>query len=95
MSNEALRGASMVQRILRVAAVRSATGDSKSGHYAKINAGLFTRPVKIGARASGWPESEVAAIQAARIAGKSSDEIRALVRKLEAARESGFEAVAK
>jgi prophage regulatory protein len=44
--------------------------------------------VKIGARASGWPSSEVAAINAARIAGATNEEIRALVAKLVAARQS-------
>jgi prophage regulatory protein len=42
--------------------------------------------VKLGARAVGWPAREVAAINAARIAGRSDDEIRVLVTKLEAAR---------
>lgn len=59
---------------------------SRSGHYNDVDAGLFTKPVKIGARAVGWPASEVAALNAARIAGKPSDEIRALVRKLMADR---------
>jgi prophage regulatory protein len=36
----------------------------------------------------GWPANEVAALNAARIAGKSDDEIRQLVRKLEAARKA-------
>jgi prophage regulatory protein len=36
----------------------------------------------------GWPSSEVAAINAARIAGKTDDEIRALVVKLEEARKA-------
>jgi hypothetical protein len=48
--------------------------------------GLFTHPVQIGLRAVGWPSSEVAALNAARIAGKSDEEIRALVVRLEAAR---------
>jgi prophage regulatory protein len=34
----------------------------------------------------GWPASEVSAINTARIAGKTDDEIRVLVVKLEAAR---------
>lgn len=44
------------------------------------------KPVLIGSRAIGTPESEVEALNAARIAGKPDDEIRALVVKLEAAR---------
>ena len=44
--------------------------------------------LQIGLRAVGWPTTEVAAINAARIAGKSEVEIRELVAKLEAARKS-------
>jgi prophage regulatory protein len=36
----------------------------------------------------GWPASEVHALNAARISGKSEDEIRDLVTKLEAARKT-------
>lgn len=72
--------------ILRGAAVRKENGDSKSKHYADIQKGLWTKPVKTGLRASGWPDYEVAELNAARIAGKSDDEIRALVATLEAAR---------
>jgi len=64
-------------------------GRSRSSHYLDIQQGLFTRPVPIGARAVGWPAHEVAALNAARIAGKTDEEIRALVAKLEAARKSG------
>ncbi|RZL65995.1 MAG: transcriptional regulator [Variovorax sp.] len=66
--------------------VLDATKTKKSKLYADIQAGLYTRPVKIGPRASRWPRSEVAALNAARIAGKSNDEIRALVLQLMAAR---------
>jgi prophage regulatory protein len=51
--------------------------------YADAAVGLFTKPVKLGPRASGWPESEVSALQAARIAGKTPDQIRELVRELQ------------
>ena len=40
----------------------------------------------IGLRARGWPESEVAALNAAQIAGSTVDQIRDLVRKLVEAR---------
>jgi prophage regulatory protein len=80
----------MSQRILRLPAVKSETGNSRSTHYLRIAQGLFTKPVSLGPRAVGWPSSEVEAINAARIAGKSDEEIRALVVKLEAARKSGF-----
>jgi prophage regulatory protein len=55
-------------------------------HYEDIKQGLFTHPVPIGARSVGWPEHEVASLNAARISGMKDDEIRELVAKLEAAR---------
>ncbi len=76
----------MVVTILRLPTVLRERGRSRSAHYLDIQQGLFTRPVTIGARAVGWPASEVAALNAARIAGKSDEEIRTLVVKLEAAR---------
>ncbi len=47
-----------------------------------VRAGLLTKPVKSGQRSVGWPDYEVKAITAARIAGKSDDDIRALVSRL-------------
>jgi prophage regulatory protein len=52
----------------------------------RVSQGLWTKPVSLGARAVGWPSDEVDVLNAARIAGKSDDEIRELVSKLEAAR---------
>lgn len=59
---------------------------SKPTIYAWISAQLLTPPVKFGAKSSAWPASEVNSILAARIAGKSDDEIRALVIELTEAR---------
>ena len=78
----------MTNTILRLPAVLRERGRSRSAHYFDIQQGLFTRPVQIGLRAVGWPSSEVAVLNAARIAGKSEVEIRALVAKLEAARKA-------
>ena len=74
--------------ILRLPDVRAETGYSRSTLYCYITRGLWTKPVRIGARAVGWPAAEVAALNTARIAGKTDDEIRALVVKLEAARKA-------
>ena len=63
-------------------------GIRKSSHYNDIKLGLFTKPVHIGARAVGWPAHETEAINAARLAGKSDEDIRTLVVKLEAARKA-------
>lgn len=73
--------------ILRMPAVKAETGwRSHASIYNAINAGLFTEAVKIGERSVGWPDFEVEAICAARIAGKSEDEIRELVSLLHAKR---------
>jgi prophage regulatory protein len=78
----------MVTTILRLPDVTRERGRKRSTHYLDIKNGLFTRPISIGARAVGWPAHEVEAVNAARIAGDSDDEIRALVVKLEAARKA-------
>jgi prophage regulatory protein len=69
--------------ILRIAAVKGKTGNkSHASIYNAIREGLFTKSVKIGERAVGWPESEVDAINAARISGKTETEIKELVQRL-------------
>jgi prophage regulatory protein len=78
----------MTHTILRLPMVLRERGRSRSAHYLDIQQGLFTRPVPIGARAVGWPANELATLNAARIAGKSDDEIRILVVKLESARKT-------
>jgi prophage regulatory protein len=88
MFNNHPRGANMARTIFRLPAVLRERGRSRSSHYLDIQQGLFTPPVSIGARAVGWPADEVAALNDARIAGKSDDEIRALVVELETARKS-------
>ena len=73
--------------ILRMPAVKARTGHrSHASIYNTIKAGLFTKPVKIGQRSVGWVMTEVQAINAARIAGKSETEIRELVTRLHAKR---------
>lgn len=88
MFNNALWGANMTQTILRLPVVLRERGRSRSAHYLDIQQGLFTPPVLIGLRAVGWPAHEVTLLNAARIAGKSDDEIRALVEKLKVARKA-------
>lgn len=74
--------------IIRRKQAEAATGYSRSTIYLRISQGLWTRPVSLGARAVGWPAIEIDALNAARIAGKTDEQIRALVLKLEAARSS-------
>lgn len=78
----------MSQTIYRLPAVKSESGLSRSTIYLRSAQGLWTKPVSLGAQAVGRPSGEVAAINAARIAGKSDEEVRALVVKLEAARKA-------
>lgn len=73
--------------ILRMPAVKAETGHrSHASIYTAIKAGLFPKPVPIGQRSVGWPDTEVKAINQARIAGKTDAEIKALVDKLHADR---------
>jgi len=74
------------QTVLRFPSVQSETGLSRTTVHRRIHDGLFPRPVSLGAKAVGWPAAEIAALNAARIAGKSNEEVRALVRRLHAAR---------
>jgi prophage regulatory protein len=72
--------------ILRRRQVQAESGYSRSTIYLRISQGLWPRPISLGARAVGWPASEVDALNAARIAGKTDTDIRALVAKMQAAR---------
>jgi prophage regulatory protein len=78
----------MSHTILRLPAVKTSTGLSRSTLYLRIANGVFPTPVNLGGRAVGWPSGEVAALNAARIAGRSDAEIRDLVAKLESARKT-------
>lgn len=74
--------------ILRVPITAQLRGRSRSAHYSDILSGLFPPPIKVGPRASGHPENEVAAMNEATIAGKSADELRKLVIELVASRKT-------
>jgi prophage regulatory protein len=75
-----------ILQLSRLPRVLEQRGDSRSNLYRDIDAGMWTRPVSLGPRYSAWPQHEVDALVSARIAGCSNDEIRALVRALEAQR---------
>ena len=72
--------------MLRRKQVETATGLSRSTIYLRITQGLWPTPISIGPRSVGWLSSEVQAMNAARIAGKTDDDIRELVSALERAR---------
>lgn len=78
----------MTHIILRLAAVKHQSGLSRSTIYSRISQGLWPKPISLGPRMIGWTESEVTAMNSARIAGKSEAEIRELVTKIEASRKT-------
>ena len=76
----------MCTTIHRLPTVLSETGLRRSTFYLRIAQGLWTKSISLGGRAVGWPASETTVLNTARIAGKSDDEIRVIVQKLEAQR---------
>ena len=80
----------MLQTIQRLPAVKFESGLSRSTIYLRIAQGLWTKPISLGGRAVGWPASETVALNTARIAGKTDDEIRTLVQKLETGRKAAL-----
>jgi prophage regulatory protein len=68
--------------LLRMRQVQALTGDSRSAAFEKRKAGLLPDPISIGARAKAYPEHEILAINSARIAGATDDQIRDLVKRL-------------
>ena len=78
----------MPHTILRIHTVMNRSGYSRSTVYLRIIQGLWTPPISLGARSSGWPDYECDSLNAARISGKTDDEIRDLVIKLKSARKA-------
>ena len=77
--------------ILRMPAIKAEMGyRSHASVYGAIHAGLLTQPVQIGQRSVGLPSDEVQAINEARIAGQTEQQIRELVNRLHAARCAKF-----
>ena len=69
--------------IWRLETCKTATGyRSTASIYQLIKKGLWPKPVNINVRSVGWPDSEILAINAARIAGQTDDQIRDLVKRL-------------
>lgn len=77
-----------MKKMLRLHGVLDVTGDKPSAFHAKVAAGLFVPPVKMGARCVAWPDFEVVAIVNARIAGRAEEEIKLLVQRLVEARKT-------
>lgn len=49
------------ERLLRIAEVEHRTGLKKSAIYDAVRHASFPAPIKLGCRASAWPESDVSA----------------------------------
>jgi len=49
----------MAVSILRLPAVKTRTGLSRSTIYLRVSQGTFPRPVSLGGRAVGWVEGEI------------------------------------
>ena len=72
-----------INPLCRRPVVEQAMGKTRSTLYRDIKKGVLTKPVSIGGDRVAWPANEIQAINQARIAGKSDDEIMALVIELE------------
>ena len=80
----------MNRTILRIPAISASLGYSRSTTYNRIADRTLPKLVRMGPRLVGLPQHELEAVRNARIAGKSDDEIRQLVERLEAAREEAL-----
>ncbi|MGH8322809.1 MAG: helix-turn-helix transcriptional regulator [Steroidobacteraceae bacterium] len=58
----------MADSILRLPAVKTRTGLSRSTIYLRVAQGTFPRPVSLGGRAVGWVDGEIQSWLAERIA---------------------------
>ena len=76
--------------LMRLRATLKERGRSVSSHYRDIQDGLFTRPVRLGKRAVGWPAEDVEKLNAARRAGLSDNQIREIVDDLHLERRPSY-----
>lgn len=78
----------MSYTIYRLPTVCNKLALSRSTLYLRIANGLWPKPISLGARSVGWLETEVDAMLAALVSQASSDEIKHLVKQLEANRKT-------
>ena len=76
----------LAHQLLRRKAVSEISALPQSTLYKRISDGLWTKPVSLGSRCVAWPATDIEALNTARIAGNSDDEIRLLVKQLESSR---------
>jgi prophage regulatory protein len=72
--------------ILRIRDICDRKGECRSTYYNRIRDGLWPKPIALGPRLVGMPEYEFDAMMAAQVAGRSTEEIKALVLQLIEAR---------
>jgi len=72
--------------LLRTPDVCAVTGMARPTLYEAMAKGLFPRPIKLGTNSSAWGAAKANAWCAARLAGKSDEELRLLVMQLTEAR---------
>ena len=75
-------------QFVRIGSVTQQTTLCKDFLYKQVAKGLFPSQIKLGERVSVWLQSEITTFLNARIAGISNDELKDLVKELEAARKS-------
>lgn len=79
----------MSHTFLRLPAVRARIGLSRSSIYLAVAQGTLPSQIRLSSRAVGFIEAEITEVIDARVAGKSDDDIRALVIDIKARRAGG------
>lgn len=79
--------------LLRKPEVLNRLGLSRSTFYSRMADGILPKPISLGDRAVGWLEHEINTVIAHMAAGKSNNEIKALVSSLVEQRQSMLEAL--
>ena len=81
------------RRLLRLDDIGAIFGLKKSALHARCAAGLLPKPVILGSRTARYLSSEIEAVLDAHIVGAKDAELRALVKRLHAARTQGAAAL--
>jgi prophage regulatory protein len=66
-------------KLIRIKEVQAVSGLKRSTIYAYIEKGIFPSQIKLGERCVAWVESEILAVNQARIEEKSEQEIQELI----------------
>lgn len=74
-------------KLIRIKEVQAVSGLKRSTIYAYIEKGIFPSQIKLGKRCAAWVESEILAVNQARIEEKSEQEIQGLIVQLKKRRQ--------